>query len=256
MFKQKFLIILITIIYTAPLVLYLILSLYLEHRFKKLQTLDSAKRLKYVAYLSFYSILVFWILLVIRFVMTTITILMAEQFSAMRFFNFHYIFLVTFVLIFLWMLRNELKRYKWFRSYSPSKILAGSFLQRQTKLLKGQHFDQAKEYLVKVCELVPDNVEIWCRLGFYNELILKKQDDADSCMKKAKSILDSYKEPNNKEIACYEGYLGNILYNRGEKEEGLKHLKKSIELDSTPGRVKNYERKLAELKRQEKTIQD
>jgi len=193
---------------------------------------------------------------VIRLIVTTRTILLTEQFSAMQFFNLNYILLVTFVLLFSWMFRAELKRYKWFRSYSPSKILASSFLQRHNELIQAKNFDQIEEFLVKARQAVPDNVELLCLLGYYKDLVLNKRDEANRYMKQAKSILDSYKEPNNKEIACYEGYLGNILYNRGEKEEGLKHLKKSIELDSTPGRVKNYERKLAELKQQDKTIQD
>jgi tetratricopeptide (TPR) repeat protein len=180
---------------------------------------------------------------------------MTEQFSAMQFFNLNYILLVTFVLLFLWMFRDELKRFKWFKENSPSAVLVGSFLEQIRKLLKAHKFDQAKDYLVKSCEIITDNVELWCRLGFYNELLLKKQDEAIRCMKQAKSILESAK-PSYKEIACYENYLGYILCNRGQTEEGLKHIEKSIELDPNPGRIKRYNEKLAEFNRQNKTIKD
>jgi tetratricopeptide (TPR) repeat protein len=246
----------IPILFGVLITSHLLLTPYLGRRFRKLQTLDSAKHLKYAVYISFYLPFAFLAIVVLRLTVMTMRIATAEQFSVRHFINFSYISLIALLFFIAWVIRDDLKRYKWFINKSPSTIMASFFFQKQDELLKDQNFDQAKEYLVKICELFPDNVELWCRLGLFNQLFMKNQEQCDRCMDKAKSIIDSAKEPNKIEIAHYESYLGNILCNRGQTEEGLKRLEKAVELDPSPDRIKNYKRKLAELKPQDQPIQD
>jgi tetratricopeptide (TPR) repeat protein len=235
---------------------YFLLTSYFERRFKKLETLDSTRRLKYVTYTSFYLILAFLAVTAARLILVTREIAIKEQFLSTRFAKLSYISLAALVIFGVWMAKVEMTRYKWFRKSRPPYILASSFIQKCEGLVKAHNFDQAKDYLVKACELVPDDVELWCRLGLFNELFTQNQQESDRCMDKAKAILDSAKEPNYKEIACYESYLGDILCNRGQPDEGFKHLEKSVELDPNPIRLKGYKKKLAELKQQDQPAQD
>jgi tetratricopeptide (TPR) repeat protein len=89
-------------------------------------------------------------------------------------------------------------------------------------------------------------VELWCLLAYLSELINNKN-EADECIQKAGALVESGKHPTNKEIACYENYLGYILYGRGQIVKGLEHVKRSVDIDPNPARVAEYEKTLAEV---------
>lgn len=235
---------------------YLLLTFYLEHKLTKLQTLDSAKRLKYVAYTSFYLLLVLWALLVTRLIIATRNIATNDQSPATSLIDFDYIILVVMMFLSTWLIKDEVKRYNWFRKKTLSAVLVSSLFDKHLELLKAHNFEQSKDCLIKACEVEPNSVMLWSSLGHFYEVFLNNKDESDQCMNKAKSILESSKEPDQKDIACYENYFGYILCNRGQTEEGLKHIEKSIELDPNPGRIGTCNEKLAELKQQNQTIQD
>jgi tetratricopeptide (TPR) repeat protein len=238
----------IAIIVVTSLVSYLLMTSYLERGYKKLQTLDSARKLKYAAYISFYLLLVNLIIITTDLIVATIKITSIEQLSVKHFINLGYISLVILLIVIVSIIRDELKRYKWYRAYSPSIILSNSFIQKYNESLKSHNFEQARNCLIKACEYAPNCVMPWSALGYFYQLFFNDEQQSNVCMNNAKSILDSSQEPNKKDTSCYEYFLGNILYNRGQKEEGLEHLRKAVELNPESGWMEVYNEKLAEMK--------
>jgi tetratricopeptide (TPR) repeat protein len=125
-------------------------------------------------------------------------------------------------------------------------IVAACLLEQHSKFVNARDLDKAYVALVKACETAPDELELWCRLAFFCEMIRKDTAEADKFMAKAEELITSKKATRDSEKACYLNYLGAILYERGDYQKGLEYIKQSIDIEPRPGRISSYEKKLSE----------
>lgn len=228
------------------------LMLYKDRLHRQLTDIPSASRIKQV------SQVLFWILLAGVFISgahlfyQAINALAVLSLPSTYLLTFSFLVHLAVTLVFIYFFFEQRETLNYFRTHNASVVLANHYLQMYEKKLNSGNIQEAEQYLIKACEVESESVELWCRLAFFYEMGTRKTNEATKCMQKAKELVSLGPHRSNKKIvACYENYLGYILCNRGHSQKGLVHIKRSIDIDPNPGRIKRYKEKLAELEQKD-----
>jgi tetratricopeptide (TPR) repeat protein len=150
-------------------------------------------------------------------------------------------------LLYVYLFLTQKESLSYFRIHEPSTIVAAYYNQQHINCLNSGDFQKAHDLLLKACQVEPTAVVLWSQLAFLCEMALHNSTQADRYMQEAEAIIESGKKLTDKEISCYENYLGYILCNRGRNYEGLEHIRRSVELDPEPNRIAKYEENLSEI---------
>ncbi len=153
---------------------------------KKTETLRSVSRIKRIANLTYYIIYIAYTAIFIALV-TQIIVLF--QFDTLK---FHYLinsgFLITlaFSVYVIVLMVYEKESVDYFRNKSQSTILAAILLERYNKYCEKKNYEKAYAALFRACEVKPSAMELWCRLAFFCDIVMKKSSEADEYLEKAK----------------------------------------------------------------------
>lgn len=219
-----------------------------EHFYKRLYDVAIIKKVKtitkYAYYLSMGALVVLIAAVVIHII----------DMSRVGKKQFNYISPILLIVIciltgyYFWNLR---KIFLYFKSKSNSTIQAAYYVQKHEESLEKRKLQESYKFLLKACEVLPDNIELCCRAASFCEMVLQDANKADDLIGRARVLVEANKNLNNKSLACYENYKGIILCNRENFEEGYQHIEKSIELDPTPTRITNYKKMRSEIRQKE-----
>jgi hypothetical protein len=132
---------------------------------------------------------------------------------------------------------------RFYRNFTihPEKYVEQYFMDEFLKLVDSKEAEAALETLEKACNVTGQNCSLWAGLAYYYEARLHNHDKADEIMSKAEIVSES-KPVDKEEMAAYEYWVGLFLISRGQETIGLEHLKRSVELGPTQGRIETYNR--------------
>ena len=239
---------------TLSLAMVLILLIYKGWISKDFGTVEKAIRVKKASKVLYQLLVMTIILYSGTLVLRLFELAKLQNIQLSGLFYRHTIFILGSILFCVFLFLEQKKPLDYFRTNKPSAIVAAYYNEQYSKFVQSGDIQEAYNSLIKACENAPYGVELWCQLAFLCETTMLRSCEADKYMQKAKEAIESTEVPNNKEIACYENYLGYILCNRGQNSEGVKHIERSIELDHNPHRVALYEKKIAEISNEEEGI--
>jgi len=209
---------------------------------KHVETKEAVRRIKEITKTLYLCLIAAIVLSLITLFIHIAILLNANDFV----FNYHIVSTTGIGLICLYLLLSERATIKYFCKNDSRKIISDHFVKQHHNLVQNGNTEQAYISLAKACEYTPNNIELLSQLALFCEIAKKDNQQANTHLDKAKSLLKTEKY-ENEQLASYEYNLGNILYKRGQKSEGLEHIKKSIELQENPHRRRVYEEILSEV---------
>jgi tetratricopeptide (TPR) repeat protein len=148
----------------------------------------------------------------------------------------------TSLIMVVFMIINFLKFQLYYMRYDRKTILSGWYMNNYFSLFKEQKYNEAYQYLQKANETYPDSVYLWCCLASFNEVICDNSIQCDSYLAKAKEVLNSSRQPTDREKAVYECYNGYVQRHRGNLQQSLEYMKKAYDFEPTPFRKGEYEK--------------
>jgi len=227
----------------AILIPALLLYFYIDWLHFNCNTIELTRRAIFVVFIQLWLIFISLILLPVEYFMTLYIGSHKILYDSVLF--------IFFGLFFGYLLFCYWNLLKYLRKWPLNHIVADSLREQFLKFLHNHDYDKAYNALIKATEIAPDETEIWCRLALFCELNRKNTNEADEYMAKAGDVKIKDTLNNDKE-ACYLNYRGLILYYRGDCQKGLEYIKQSIDIGPNPGRINDYEKKLAQWKENQK----
>jgi tetratricopeptide (TPR) repeat protein len=232
---------------TCPIMAVLILIELKDWLLKRLEKVKNAVMIKRISTVLYYLLLVFIVANSSVLFFQLAGLMRAGNIQLADLFHSKMIDLSGVALLYVYLFLTQKESLSYFRNHEPSTIVAAYYNQQHINCLNSGDFQKARDFLLKACQAEPAAVVLWSQLAFLCETVLHDSAQADRYMQEAEAIIESGKKLTDKEIACYENYLGHILCNRGRNYEGLEHIRRSIELDPEPNRIAKYEEKLSEI---------
>ncbi len=229
----------IVLFITMPLLVSLVALFFYSDRLRnKVDGIESAARLRRIALIIPWLTIILLALIGIKFV-----IVLYYRSDHLIYDSIQFLLIglpIVYLLLYSWTMAE------YCRIKPLHTIVAACLCEQSGKFIHTRDFDRAYAALVKASETAPEEVELWCRLAFFCEMIRKDTAEADKFMAKAEELITSKKATRDSEKACYLNYLGTILYERGDYQKGLEYIKQSIDIEPRPGRISSYEKKLSE----------
>jgi tetratricopeptide (TPR) repeat protein len=218
------------LITTITLILLLVLDFYSNWLRSRIDSIERAARMKIVASVILWSTILILILFAMEFLMV---LYRGSVFASIKY--------VLIILLFVFILPDTWRSFRYFRTQPACNIIAASVVERYEKYVKASDFDKAYFELLKACEMNPDSVVLWGKLAFFCEHTRKNSAQADKYMAKMEELITTTKTTNISDKACYLDFLGLIYYTRGEHDKGLGYIKQAIDIEPKPYRIKGYE---------------
>ncbi len=226
-----------------------ILELYRANLLPRLNSEQNARRMKAASRLLFAVLTGGIVYFAVELLVRCILLLIQAQFTIQMLVYSGIISAAGTLILFFYLLFENRVSLEYFRTQSLETLVAGFFLRKHTQALSADDIPAAYSFLAKACEASPDNIELVTRLAFFNEVGMDDPAKATECLRKAARLLQQRQNADKKDIACYEGRLGGILWRRGKNLHALKHLKRAIDHDPNPIRIEDYNEKIAILRR-------
>jgi len=232
---------------TCPFVAIVILIELRDRLFKRLEKVKNAVMIKQISGVIYHLLLVFIVMNLAVLCFQLVGLMRAGSIQLTDLFHSKILGLSGVALLYVYLFSTQKEPLSYYRIHEPSTIVAAHYNQQHINCLNSGDFQKAHDFLLKACQAKPASVVLWSQLAFLCEMALRDSTQADQYIQEAEAIIESGKKLTDKETACYENCLGCILCNRGRNYEGLEHIRRSIELDSTPNRIAEYEEKLSEI---------
>jgi hypothetical protein len=120
----------------------------------------------------------------------------------------------------------------WFRCLrKPDNLVIGRYYRsRHFHLLASGDIMAAGEAIEEACRYDSQSLQAWLDRVYYAGRYLDKLDDAGEYLQTAERLLSEAPKRNMKNLATYEWYKGRHLIRLDEIEDGLIHMKRSLEL--------------------------
>ncbi|MBN2019049.1 MAG: hypothetical protein JW749_02355 [Sedimentisphaerales bacterium] len=225
----------------APIAtLWMALIFYSDWMRKKIDRIEQAARMKIIVW-------IIWWLNISILILLTLKYLIVLYLGSDRI-VYATIKVALFSLCFGYFLFLSWQQLRYFRTHTLQRVVAAFLLEQHDIFVKKNDFDKAHSVLLKACETAPEGLWLWCRLALFCENNRKNSAEADKFMAKAEELTTTVKANSIGDKACYFDYLGLLNYARGERDKGLEFIKKAIDIESKPYRIKMYEELLADSK--------
>jgi hypothetical protein len=135
------------------------------------------------------------------------------------------------LLIFAYPFSHLIMFWKKSKGLKINDIIAMHYENEYKKLHNEEKYEEAEYVLGKICELDPKNLKAWVFRSSLCEMKLGKPEESMEYLQNAIKNIKENLDISNKEKATFEHFVGLILIQKHQPEEGMSHIKRALELD-------------------------